>query len=207
MADQAPPVQPAADTSQRQTIARIVEACAADASTELEFIRALDSADLAVRPYWDENRRQVAGYDVALGRSDLHPWRDYVIDRDLSAEVALSRLRERWPPTPATKQARAEIADAWLSVIAPFLVPPGQEGLYTQHRWRWLVVGLTSWILPTLVFLLVPALTPGATGTGRLIAGLSCGGLLGLGLGLGFLAADRSSVEIDQNGDPLESSP
>jgi hypothetical protein len=102
---------------------------------------------------------------------------------------------------------RTEVDEAWLSITAALTMPPDQVGPYAEHRWRWLVIGLIAWLLPTLYVRFAFPFTASTPVIIRFLVGLSFGAVPGLGLGLGFLFADRSPVHIDQDGNPIESSP
>lgn len=102
-------------TTDRARLEVRVRAAAVGARSEADFVALLRDYGVRVRPRFEQGRTDViSGYSVALANHDPHARTQWYGGGRLARDLALPRLRMRWPDTPQGAQ-RAAVAwrQAW----------------------------------------------------------------------------------------------
>ena len=101
----------------RQTLERIVRACATASRDESEFVRALREQNVRVRPrYAQGGRSAVVGYSVRLSGPETGPGRSVWFGGNrLARDLTLPSLREGWQQSDAEQQAAVKEWNRWTS--------------------------------------------------------------------------------------------
>lgn len=101
----------------RIRLARLVRSCAVGAGSEADFVRALRSHNVIVRPrYARGGREEVVGYSIARRPAPGEDAPVWFGGGRLARDLTLPRLREHWSASPA---ARREALAAWSAGRAP----------------------------------------------------------------------------------------
>lgn len=115
----------------REVLTTRVRAAATSATSERDFVIRLRELGVRARPRFAEGRTDVVvGYSVALHAPEGERAQWYGGGR-LARDLMLSRLRTRWPDTPASAQ---QAADAWRDAWRGR--PSGREGTVSSVQWQ-----------------------------------------------------------------------
>ena len=123
----------APERGSRQTLERIVRACAAASRDESEFVRALRGHDVRVRPrYAEGGRSSVVGYSVALAGPTSGSQRSVWFGGGrLARDLTLPSLRAGWEQSPGEQLDAVKQWSRWTSSTPR---TPDQRRAELEHR-------------------------------------------------------------------------
>jgi hypothetical protein len=123
----------APERGSRQTLERIVRACATASRNESEFVGALREHDVRVRPrYAEGGRSRVVGYSVRLPGSESGPRRSVWFGGGrLARDLTLPSLRAGWQQSDGERQEAVKEWSTWTSSR-----PRTREGRHAELEHR-----------------------------------------------------------------------